>query len=116
MNEIPKKSDAPVTKDGLGAGELKAPIEASWAPHDPCDRVFDADARRVEKSVSAARLIASFHPVFNVFILFIDSFRLLGSKRAGLLWMAMIGLATSFGFIFNLSLFVAPLSYDVVLR
>ena len=72
-----------------------APIEASWAPQDPRDRLYDEDATRTEKSASVARIVASFHPVFNVFILLADSFRHLGGAKAVLLWLVIGGIVAS---------------------
>ena len=80
------------TKRAQTQNSRPAPIEASWAPQDPRDRLYDDKATRTEKSLAVGRLVGSFHPVLNVGILFIDSFRYLGGKRALLLWLAIAGL------------------------
>ena len=41
-------------------------FEASWAPEDPRDKLYDAHATRAEKTGSIFRVIAAFHPVLNI--------------------------------------------------
>jgi len=72
-------------------------IEAKWAPGDPRDRLYDEDATRTEKTVSVARLFASFHPVLNIFILFAESFRHFGKRRAFLFWLLLLVLVIAIG-------------------
>jgi len=67
-------------------------IEASWAPTDPRDKLYDDSASGAEKSASAFRIFASFHPILNLPILFVDSFRQLGARRAILLWLLLAAL------------------------
>ncbi|MFC3051128.1 hypothetical protein [Kordiimonas pumila] len=74
-------------------------IEASWAPQDPRDKLFDDSATHSEKSMSLYRIIASFHPVMNIPVLVFDSFKQMGWVRALLLWGVIIGLITFFLYI-----------------
>ncbi len=64
----------------------RSTIEARWAPPDPRDRLSDQSATQKEKLASTLRIFASFHPVLNVGVLFVDSFRKLGVLRAGFIW------------------------------
>ncbi|MCJ9430438.1 hypothetical protein [Kordiimonas marina] len=57
-------------------------IEASWAPKDPRDRLYDSTATSREKTVSLVRIFASFHPVLNSIVLTNDMVRRLGAKKS----------------------------------
>ncbi len=48
------------------------PVEATWAPADPRDKLYDAHATGAEKSVSLLRIVAAFHPVLNLPVLLYD--------------------------------------------
>jgi hypothetical protein len=83
MNDINDKVDDSQVDRAEGAGDKdrrRGPIviEASWAPKDPRDRLYDDTASSKEKAQSAARIIASFHPVLNVCVLAFDSTRRFG--------------------------------------
>lgn len=74
-----------------GEGEnTRIVVEASWAPSDPRDKLYDDKASKTEKSVSAFRIIASFHPVLNLPVLAYDSFRSMGWARAIVMWLLII--------------------------
>ena len=65
-------------------------IEASWAPADPRDRLYDETATPREKFLSIFRIIASFHPVLNFFLLITDSMRRAGFIRTVLILGAVL--------------------------
>lgn len=67
-------------------------IEASWAPKDPRDRLYDEDATAGERAVSTIRIIAAFHPVLN-FILIVGE----GLYRRPFLTFALIFVAITAG-------------------
>ena len=48
------------TDEGQGNGPVV--IEASWAPKDPRDRMYDEDATAGERTMSLIRIVAAFHP------------------------------------------------------
>jgi hypothetical protein len=50
-------------------------VEASWAPQDPRDKLYDADASSGEKIASFTRIVGSFHPILNLFIIGFDIVR-----------------------------------------
>ncbi|WP_286828559.1 MULTISPECIES: hypothetical protein [Kordiimonas] len=50
-------------------GEGRIVIEATWAPKDPRDRLYDEDATASERTMSLIRVIAAFHPVLNSVLL-----------------------------------------------
>ncbi|UTW57508.1 hypothetical protein KFE96_11695 [Kordiimonas sp. SCSIO 12603] len=52
--------------------------EASWAPEDPRDRMYDQDASAVRKVGAFVRIIGSYHPVLNLPILAFDLLKKLG--------------------------------------
>ncbi len=66
-------------KEAQGRSEAKpdhpVEIEASWAPKDPRDRLYDSNAAGPERTMSMVRIIAAFHPVLNVFVLLSDMAR-----------------------------------------
>jgi len=66
-------------------------IEASWAPTDPRDKLYDVSATSGQKFGSIFRVLGSFHPVLNVFILLADSVRRIGIFKSLLVW--AVGLA-----------------------
>jgi len=80
--------------------ESETVIEASWAPQDPRDRLYDKAASSREKRFSLFRIFAAFHPVLNVPVLFYDSFRRLGFLRGMLLWTALLVILVSFVWFF----------------
>lgn len=80
-----------MSKDGDKKSQYE--IVASWAPADPRDRVFDQTASKAEKTASFYRIIAAFHPVLNIPVLFYDSFVRLGWKVGMLIWVLVAGLA-----------------------
>jgi len=47
-------------------------IEASWAPKDPRDKLYDKEATAREKAGSVVRIVAAFHPVLNFFLIIFD--------------------------------------------
>ena len=57
------------------AGRGPVVIEATWAPKDPRDRLYDADATKGERTMSLIRIVAAFHPVLNSFLLTSDMIR-----------------------------------------
>ena len=57
-------------------------IEASWAPQDPRDRLYDSNATKGEKRESLFRIVAAFHPVLNFPVICMDAIRLLGPRRS----------------------------------
>jgi len=57
-------------------------IEAVWAPKDPRDKLYDSEATPKQRGMSIFRILASFHPVLNVPVLFNDFFKALGWKRS----------------------------------
>ncbi|PCI60632.1 MAG: hypothetical protein COB37_09360 [Kordiimonadales bacterium] len=61
-------------------------IEASWAPQDPRDKLYDDTATAQEKTQSLYRIFASFHPVLNLPILVADSFKKYGTVKALGIW------------------------------
>ena len=63
-------------------------IEASWAPKDPRDRLYDKDATAGERTMSLVRIIAAFHPVLNAFLLTGDMMRRIPPR----LWGGMLAL------------------------
>jgi len=65
-------------------------VEASWAPADPRDKLYDDKASKAEKSVSVFRIVASFHPVLNLPVLAYDSFRSMGWVRAIAMWFLIL--------------------------
>jgi len=81
-------------------GNRGSDIEASWAPADPRDKLYDDSASGTEKSASAFRIFASFHPVLNLPVLLVDSFRQLGAKRAILLWFLIATVGAGGGYFF----------------
>ena len=52
--------------------------EASWAPKDPRDRMYDQEASRAIKAASFIRIAGSYHPVLNLLILFFDLMKKVG--------------------------------------
>ncbi|MEX0299566.1 MAG: hypothetical protein AB3N28_10890 [Kordiimonas sp.] len=60
--------------------------EASWAPADPRDKLYDDSATRTEKTGSVLRIVAAFHPVLNVPVLIYDTFQKFGFLRSVTLW------------------------------
>ncbi|WP_262691566.1 hypothetical protein [Kordiimonas aestuarii] len=74
-------------------------IEASWAPRDPRDRLYDDDATGRERTMSFIRILAAFHPVLNAFVLVGDMvtrlpksvlFALVFALLVGGIWMAFV--------------------------
>lgn len=55
--------------------EARTIIEASWAPQDPRDKLYDENASAGEKVASFTRIIGSFHPILNLFVLGFDIVR-----------------------------------------
>ncbi|MBL4788043.1 MAG: hypothetical protein JKY60_02985 [Kordiimonadaceae bacterium] len=66
-------------------------IEASWAPQDPRDKLYDDNASPKEKTQSLYRIIASFHPVLNLPILAADSYKKYGAVKAFGIWAGFFG-------------------------
>ena len=60
--------------------------EASWAPQDPRDRLYDETATKAERTMSLIRIVAAFHPVLNFFVL-------LGGVAQKAPWYSLIVLA-----------------------
>ena len=52
--------------------------EASWAPEDPRDRMYDQGVSTAGKVGAFVRIIGSYHPVLNLLVLVFDLF-----KRSG---------------------------------
>ncbi|MFC4347701.1 hypothetical protein ACFO5Q_07565 [Kordiimonas lipolytica] len=50
-------------------------VEATWAPKDPRDKLYDEDATARERTMSLVRVIAAFHPVLNAFLLVFEMTR-----------------------------------------
>ena len=73
--------------DEPGTGQGPIVIEASWAPKDPRDRLYDEDATKGERTMSLIRVIAAFHPVLNTFLLISDALRRLPG-----IWLATLAL------------------------
>jgi|GEM_PF-1999711 len=71
-------------------------VEASWAPKDPRDKLYDEDATNKERAESMVRIFAAFHPVMNGPLLLFDLF-----KKMGLKW-SLVVLALSTAGIFYL--------------
>ncbi len=64
--------------------------EASWAPKDPRDKLYDTNVTAAEKVGSVFRVVAAFHPVLNVPVLMYDAFRKFGVLRSVFVWCAII--------------------------
>ncbi len=82
------------------SSEHKNVYEATWAPKDPRDRLYDEDATAAEKSASAFRIIASFHPVLNFFLLLSDMMRRIGLGKS-LILLVIISLSLLFAWLFQ---------------
>ncbi|NVJ71586.1 MAG: hypothetical protein HWE08_14605 [Alphaproteobacteria bacterium] len=54
-------------------------IEASWAPKDPRDKLYDSSATDKERATSLIRIIAAFHPVLNAPVLCYDLLKMIGA-------------------------------------
>jgi hypothetical protein len=74
-----EEAEADDARQGAPTEELV--IEASWAPQDPRDRLYDKDASAQERSASLFRIIAAFHPVLNLPVVLFDL-----AKRVGPIW------------------------------
>ncbi|WP_020398868.1 hypothetical protein [Kordiimonas gwangyangensis] len=73
------------------ADEEPIVIEASWAPKDPRDRLYDSEATKGERTMSMIRIIAAFHPVLNFFLLINDAIRRLPGFIQLLMLVAVAG-------------------------
>ncbi|MBL4639596.1 MAG: hypothetical protein JKY57_03600 [Kordiimonadaceae bacterium] len=91
-----KKNSADMVAGGCEASDSSKVYEASWAPADPRDKLYDVDASKAEKAGSLYRVIAAFHPVLNVPVLLLDSFRRFGWLTAGLFWAGLTVLVVLF--------------------
>ena len=88
-----KRAPSVESSPSTGDRAAKAPsisIEATWAPRDPRDRLYDPGASSVEKVGSLFRIVGAFHPVLNLIILAYDSIRKLGAARAVFLGLILI--------------------------
>lgn len=65
-------------------------IEASWAPQDPRDRLYDSNATKGEKRESLFRIVAAFHPVLNFPVICMDAIRLFGPLRSAAFLIVMV--------------------------
>jgi hypothetical protein len=84
--------------DETGAGQGPIVIEASWAPKDPRDRLYDKDATKAERTMSLIRVIAAFHPVLNFFLLISDALRRLPAPWLAVLGLLVVGAVAAFFF------------------
>lgn len=64
-------------------------FEASWAPKDPRDKLYEVNVTRVEKVGSLFRVVAAFHPVLNLPVLVYDSFKRIGFSKTLFLWVTI---------------------------
>ncbi|WCL52581.1 hypothetical protein [Gimibacter soli] len=71
----PSEDDAAKTPEAKPAARAPIVIEASWAPKDPRDKLYDDDATASEKAGSVVRIVAAFHPVLNFFLIIFDLIR-----------------------------------------
>ena len=69
------QDDNDKTPGATPAARKPVVIEASWAPKDPRDKLYDEDATRREKAGSVVRIVAAFHPVLNFFLIIFDLVR-----------------------------------------
>ena len=74
-------------------------IEASWAPKDPRDRLYDSDATKGERTMSMIRIIAAFHPVLNFFLLMSDAIRRLPTVFQFFLLLMLLGAIGAYFFL-----------------
>jgi hypothetical protein len=65
--------------------------EATWAPKDPRDRLYDEGASTKEKAASVYRVVSSFHPVLNMVVLAFDSFRRFGLMKTFMIALGILG-------------------------
>ncbi len=75
---------------GTEPEEVKVAIyEASWAPSDPRDALYDKTASCFDKITSVIKIVASFHPVLNALVLLG-----VGLCKVGYLGVFILGLLT----------------------
>lgn len=70
-------------------------IEATWAPKDPRDKLYDEGATKKERAESMVRIFAAFHPVMNGPLLLFDLF-----KRIGFKWSLVVFVLLAAGIFF----------------
>jgi hypothetical protein len=82
--------------DDSQTGQGPVVIEASWAPKDPRDRLYDKDATKAERTMSLIRVVAAFHPVLNFFLLISDALRRLPAPLLAIVGLLAVGALAAF--------------------
>ncbi|WP_417448994.1 hypothetical protein [Kordiimonas sp.] len=83
-NNTNSAGHAPAVQDG------PVVIEATWAPKDPRDKLYDDDATARERTMSFIRILAAFHPVLNTFLLTGDMLARLPKVVLGIIFVITI--------------------------